>query len=119
MVLQLGCDLQVLRGGEGVLEGGLVDLVIYYRGRGWDVLLVGDFGGVGFLGCFCPCEGPVFEIIGGFLHESGLHDGADSAQYGLQTPQLAGPEPVGASFLVGVEELSSGRDVLGEVGSVL
>lgn len=119
MVLQLGCNLQVLWVGEGGLEGGLVDLAVYYWGCAWDVLLVRGFGGAGFLGCFCPCEGPVFEVVGGFLHKFGLDDGADPVQYGLQTLQLAGPETVGAPFLIGVEELSPGRDVLREVGSVL
>lgn len=79
MVLELGCDLQVLWVGEGALEGGLVDLVVYYRSCVWNVLLVGDFASAGFLGCFGEREGPVFDIIGGFLHEIRLDDGAEFA----------------------------------------
>ena len=77
MVVQLGCDLQVLRVGEGALEGGLVDLAVYYRGCGRDVLLVRDFGSNGFLGCFGESEGPFFEVVGGFLDKVGLDDGAN------------------------------------------
>ena len=121
MVLELGGDLQVLRVREGGLEGGLPDLVVDDWGRGWAVLLlVRDFGGGGgFLGGFCASEGPAFEGIGGFLHESGLDDGADFVQEGSQAGQLAGPETVGAPGSVGGEELCAGRDVLREVGSVL
>lgn len=43
VILQLRGDLQVLRVREGVLEGGLVDLVVDDRSGG--VFLVGDFGG--------------------------------------------------------------------------
>ena len=119
MVLELGCDLQFLRVGEGALEGGLADLAVHYWGCGWVVLLVRDFGCSGLVGCFGSCKGPVFEIVGGFLHEFGLDDGADSVQHGFQAPQLAGPETIGAPFLVDVEELSSGRDVLCKIGSIV
>lgn len=119
MVLELGGDLQVLWVGEGVLEGGLVHLAVYYWGRGWGVFFVGDFGRVGFLGCFGEGEGPVFEVVGGFLHGSGLDDGADFVQHGFEARQLAGPETIEAPTLIGGEEFSSRSYVLGEVGSVL
>ncbi len=119
MVLELGSDLQVLRVGEGVLEGGLLHLVVYYRGRGWNVLLVRDFSGVEFLGCFCLCEGPVVEVFEGFLHGLGFDDVAEFIQEGSQARELAIPETVGARLFIGGEEILPGRDVLDEIGSVL
>ena len=118
VVLQLGGDLQFLRVGEGVLEGGLVHLVVYYWSRRGNVLLVGEFGRAGFLGGFGECEGPVFDIAGGFLHVFGLDDGDEILHDGLEARELTRPE-VGPPSLVRDEELSSGRDVLREVGSVL
>lgn len=114
MVLQLGCDLQVLRVGEGVLERGLVHLVVYYWGRGWILLLVGEFGRAGFLGGFGASEGPIFEIGAGFLHRFWLAGWAEFVQDGLEARELAGPE-IGTPALVIGEELSSGGDVLREV----
>ncbi len=119
VVLELGGDLQVLRVGEGVLEGGLVHLVVYYWGRGWSVLLVRDFGGVGFLGCFCLCEGPVVEVFECFLHGLGFDDVAEFVQEGFQARELARPETVGARLCISGEELLPGGDVLDEIGSVL
>lgn len=90
MVLELGGYLQVLRVGEGALEGGLLDLVVYYWGRGWGGLFfVGGFGQVGFFGCFGEREGPVFEVVGGFLHGFGLDDGTEFVQYRFKARQLA------------------------------
>lgn len=119
VVLELSGNLQFLRVGEWALEGGLVHLVVYYWGRGWNVLLVRDLGCAGFLSCFCKSESPVFDIIGGFLHEFGLYDGAQSVQYRFQARQLAGPETVGAPSSIGVEKFCSGRYVLRQVGPVL
>ena len=94
-------------------------LVVYYWGCGWRVLFfVGNFGRAGFLGCFGECECPVFEVVCGFLHGFGLRDGADFVQDGFEARQLAGPETVRAPSLIGGEELSPGRHVLREVGSV-
>lgn len=114
MVLQLCCDLQVLRVGERVLERGLVHLVVYYWGRGRNVLLVGYFGRAGFLGGFGVFEGPIFEIVAGFLHGFWLDDGAEFVQDRLEAGELAGPE-VGTPPLVVGEELPSGRDILREI----
>lgn len=101
VVLQLGGDLQVLRVGEGALEGGLVHLVVYYWGCGGGVLFVGDSGGASSLGGFGLREGPVFDPVGGFLHIAGLEDGAESLDYGFQARQLASPEAVGPPTLIG------------------
>lgn len=119
VVLELGGDLQVLRVGERVLEGGLVHLVEYCWGRGWSVLLVEDFGPAGFFGCFCATEGPVFAVVGGFLHGFGLDDVAELVQEGFEARELTVPETIGARCLVSGEESSSGRDILREIGSVL
>lgn len=119
MILELGGYLQVLGVGEGVLEGGLLHLVVYYWRRGWGRLFVGCFGKIGSLGCFGECEGPVFDVIGGFLDGCGLDDGADFVQYGFEAWQLAGPETVRAPSLVGGEDFPPGRCVLREVGAVL
>ena len=81
VVLEFGGDLQGLWVGEWVLEGGSLHLVVYYWGCDWGVFLfVGEFGCVGFLGCAGECEGPVFEVVGGFVHGSGFDDGADFVQ---------------------------------------
>ena len=120
VVLELGGDLEVLGVGEGILEGGLVHLVVDDWGRGGGVfLLVGDFGGAEGLGRFDFGEGPVFEPVGGFLYGLGFDDRGDSLDYRSQAWQLADPETVGAPALVDVQELSSGREVLYEVCSVL
>lgn len=117
VVLQFRGDLQVLRVGERVLEGGLVDLVVDDRSGGG--FLVGEFGGAGLLGRFGAGEGPIFDVVGGCLDELGFDDGAEFLDEGLQARELADPETVGAPALVGDEELSSGRRVLGEVGPIL
>ena len=120
VVLELGGDLEVLRVGEGVLEGGLVHLVVDDWGCGGGVfLLVGDFGGAKALGRFDFGEGPIFEPVGCFLYGSGLDDGSDSLDDRFQTSQLASPETVRAPALVDGHELPSGRDVLDEVCTVL
>ena len=120
VVLELGGDLEVLRVRERVLEGGLVYLVVDdWSCSGSIFLLVGDFGGAKGLGRFDFGEGPVLEPVGGFLIGSGLDDRGDSLDYRSQAWQLSNPETVGAPALVDGHELSSGRDVLYEVCSVL
>ncbi len=89
VVLDLGGDLEVLGVGEGVLEGGLVDLVVDEWGGGGGVfLLVGGFGGAeGFRGRSDLAEGPVFEVVGGFADGGGLEE---LFQYRADAGQLAG-----------------------------
>lgn len=53
------------------------------------------------------------------MYELGFDDGAEFLDEGFQARELADPKTVGAPALIGGEELSPGRSVLGEVGPVL